>query len=436
MQNIRTQLLSREARNTILYFSSSIVNGLLSFLALPIFTKWLSPEDFGIYGYTEAINNFLLPFLILSLNSYYIKKYFDEDDTYKQKTLLSSIFWTTFIWTILFTILLSFVGDFIFEEAELKIPFFPYMLMTLIGNLALPFIVYLPLQYRMEKKALNYTFIVLIRLALILLISVILLEVFELGLIGRYWGLIAGNCIYAFICYFPLRKYLTFQLDLKLISNAIKVSFPLVVSAFAALAYDVLDRVFLERYVSVSDLGYYNVANRFGSIILMASAAIYKAFEPEIFRFSKEKNYSSITKIFVNTSIVMFAATLLLVVLSPFLIKVLTHNKFLNSIPVIDVLLVGYYIKYIYLMLVTYMVTVFKNREILWISIFGLIFLCFLNIWLIPIFGIIGAAYVKLGLSVLLVLSSWLMSGIFRILAKTMVIIFLSYVILILFISL
>ena len=52
--------------NTILYTVGEVVPRIISFLMMPIFTRFLSPADYGILSYTNSVISFI--YILLEKN--------------------------------------------------------------------------------------------------------------------------------------------------------------------------------------------------------------------------------------------------------------------------------------------------------------------------------------------------------------------------------
>ena len=59
--------------NTIYYSLGELLPKVISFLLLPLYTRYLSPSDYGIVSYTTTITTFLSVIGMLGLNSHVLR---------------------------------------------------------------------------------------------------------------------------------------------------------------------------------------------------------------------------------------------------------------------------------------------------------------------------------------------------------------------------
>ena len=79
-------------RNVSFYTIGTIISKAICFFLLPIFTRYLSPAEYGIISYTESITIFLFAFTVLSLNTYLLRCVFDYEKEEDRKKLIGNVF--------------------------------------------------------------------------------------------------------------------------------------------------------------------------------------------------------------------------------------------------------------------------------------------------------------------------------------------------------
>ena len=85
------------------YFISSVLTKGLSVLLLPIYTRYLSPEDFGVLQSLNSIAIFLPILLSCSLDSAIARYYHNlKHDNAKLAIMFSTIFWFVTVYGLLF----------------------------------------------------------------------------------------------------------------------------------------------------------------------------------------------------------------------------------------------------------------------------------------------------------------------------------------------
>ena len=79
----------KNVQNAGLYFLGSIVQSIFALITQPIYSVYLSAEDFGIIGYFVALKGFFTPIFILSMTSVYLMRYFKQSEIENKKLLFN-----------------------------------------------------------------------------------------------------------------------------------------------------------------------------------------------------------------------------------------------------------------------------------------------------------------------------------------------------------
>src|SRR3954469_24348396 len=82
----------KTARNVVLYTIGEIIPRVLSFLLLPVLTKYLSTSDYGISSYINTVVTFLYVLTTLSINSFVLRTFYKVKTEVEKKKLLGNIF--------------------------------------------------------------------------------------------------------------------------------------------------------------------------------------------------------------------------------------------------------------------------------------------------------------------------------------------------------
>lgn len=401
-------LRSRENLNTAIYLGSAVFGALVGFVMLRYFTRYLDAEDIGIFGYITSVNAFLIPFITLNLDTFYIKEVYRSADGENRKDLLGTLVLFTLVWSVVLTAILTVAGSLIFQLLEIKFPFFPYMFLSLLGNLGLGTTTFLLLQYRILSKPWSYFAITAAQTVLLIGIGYYLVGYVHWGIYGRILGVCVGSILLGIICFAGLQRHIRFRVHRKTIREGLRFSLPLVPYTLATLLYDMLDRFFLERYsLTMASTGIYNMGAQYAVILSMISMAFYKAYEPAIFKLASEKNDAAINRsmIMLNNVILLIAAPLIFV--SEWLINYLTNGRFVSSAYIACLLIVAFYFRSSYIMLNVVLTAYRRTKEIMWFSVFGLLFVILLSVILVPEFNNVGTALIKIALYAGMFVSSY-----------------------------
>jgi O-antigen/teichoic acid export membrane protein len=147
---------SKDNLNSLIYFASSLFGAALGFFTLPYFTHFMPKAEIGLYGYALAVNTFILPILLLSVESFYLRTVYSEQDEGSKRVLLGSLVLFVFIWSVVLVGLLLLFGPLLFHAAGIRIPFYPTIALILTSNVLSVFTVFALLNFRIKGQAWHY----------------------------------------------------------------------------------------------------------------------------------------------------------------------------------------------------------------------------------------------------------------------------------------
>ena len=75
-------------KNTTIYFSVSIIQSLISFLLLPVFTHFLTKAQFGLVSVVNSISALLAIFFIFGTQAVVSRLYFEYKDNEEAENIL------------------------------------------------------------------------------------------------------------------------------------------------------------------------------------------------------------------------------------------------------------------------------------------------------------------------------------------------------------
>jgi O-antigen/teichoic acid export membrane protein len=153
-----------------------------------------------------------------------------------------------------------------------------------------------------------------------------------------------------------------------------------------------LDTFFLNKMVNFAEIGLYSVAVNVGELMLLIPSAIGVALFPHLLGISKEDQINSMCLVGrISFLIGVFGVFILAIIGYPF-IHIFFGKNFLPAYPPFVILLPGLLAMTLNYAYSNYFHSIGKPLIGAFIFLVGLIVNILLNLWLIPIYGIFGAA--------------------------------------------
>lgn len=379
-------------RNTTIYALGDIIPRLFNFITFPVLTHYLTPAEYGIINYINTLNAFLLVFSVLSLNTYYLVFYYRQENKTEQRKLLGNL--TIFIVgiTAAISILAYFFGYYLTDVFQNEIKFFPYIALGIATNFFNVFSV-LPLAtYRVEENPLPVTIINVIKSVLVMLLTILLVVKFNYKALGVLWATLVVTAIFAIWFIAITIKKSIFCFNWKQIKSALAFSLPLVPGSIAYYLVSMSDRILIEKYVGLSELGIYGTASTLALLLNIISTGAYKAFEPYFFKIYGTENFIHQFKQVQNAFLlVLLIGASGLALFSKEALILMASESFLSAYLYVPPLLIGVLSSSICLLFGTVLTAQSKTKTNSMISILGGCASVIANVILLPHIGILGA---------------------------------------------
>ena len=171
--------------NTILYFIAMTLPKLAGLILLPLYSLYITPADFGIYGYINTIVIFIAVLSSLALNAFYLRYYPLNED---KKEINGTIFWFMCLWNI-FLLATGLTITYVFWDfAEVSFDYMPYMPIALVGQFFNSMEIIPMRTYRIRGEAKYYLYRVLAKCILTILFAYVFVVHFRLGALGRLYS--------------------------------------------------------------------------------------------------------------------------------------------------------------------------------------------------------------------------------------------------------
>ena len=179
----------------------------------------------------------------------------------------------------------------------------------------------------------------------------------------------------------------------------IKQSFPLLLSGAAVIVYQRIDQVMIGNMIDKASVGVFSVASRFVEIIIFVPVVMSQTITPLLIR-TREKSqadYEQKSQLFMNITVwICILLAILVCLFSYFLIKYTFGKEYILAVPVLHIMafkVVGMALS----STAGQMIIIEKQPKYAFIRNLMGCFVCVgLNLWLIPICGIIGSAIVTI----------------------------------------
>jgi len=402
IKSSNTYEILRHSRN---YLSADLAVKAIGFISIPIFTRLLTEEEYGIISTFYAYVPIIL--VLLSLNTYNsVGRYYYEKKEDLPNFLGSYIILLTLI--VLFTSTFYFAFHGIFFPL-IKMPYPLPILIVFVCIFNIVYSIYLQTLYP-QRKSKRVAFVSIVygytTLFMAIIFTIILKNNKYLGRI--FASIIVGllSSIY-FISY--LRKNLKFSFNKNHVKYILAYSIPLIPYSLSEQILSQFDRIMINSAIGAQPVGFYSIGYNIGMLLLLIISSVYLSFTPDFFRLIDEKNHLRLNTIAKRMFSIILIFGFLLILFGENILVFLADPKFYPGKSVIMPVVIGYIF---YGMFIYYSIYVNYSKKMILLAYSTLIsgiLNIILNSIFIPKYGYIGAAYTTTISYFTLFLLVWLM---------------------------
>lgn len=410
MVNISKFFQSSLFKASGVYGVTSILNSAIPFFLMPVLTRYLTPEDYGIVSVFTTLASILGVFIGLSIHGAINRVYFEKEINFKE-----------YISNCLLILLISFVSVFLavltFSNYISKFSGVPvnWVIFAVIFTL-FQFLILLNLViYQAKMQAKYYAIFQLGQTIMNFVLSIIFVVVFGMNWQGRLIANSIAVMFFGFISFYTITKnYLDLRLNKKYLIHALKFGVPLIPHTLGGLFMTTSSMFIITNILGLTETGIYVVGLQIGSIISILADAFNRAYAPWLFSKLNLNDESVKIKIVKFTYFYFFCIifiSLILGVSAPLIVDVLLGKSFQASSEVIIWIALGSAFKGMYYMVAGYIFYVYKTYFLIWITFFNGIINIPLTIFLTKINGVIGASQAYCMILLLMFIMTWMLSS-------------------------
>jgi O-antigen/teichoic acid export membrane protein len=389
-------------KNSMVYGIGNIAVKLVGFLLIPLYTdpKLFSIDEFGTIGLLDISGQVLIAALASSLPQSLTRWYWDREHIENQK----SIFFMTLMMQVgiaaLFCLLLlplsGNLSGMIFEgntdwSRAIKLVIISSALQA-VNNIINTLI-------RLQSKSVLFTVVNFFKLGVVLALTIFMIVGKKMGVEGIYMAQVIGNLLFIVILLGYTIKNCKISINFPLIRSMAVFGFPLVLANVSGVAVNVIDRYSLNSFDLLKYVAIYTLAVKVSSVLkLVIVDSIKMAISPLMIRkIDAADNKRFYSKVLLYSSFVLMLGIIAISLFSFELIKLMTKsNQYWEAYFVIPLLCLSVY--FINLKdVITWGLFISKKTKIIGTIVFfaGIITLA-MNLVLVPLLGMTGAALATL----------------------------------------
>lgn len=379
------------------YLTGSVIAGGSTLLMTKYYTIVFSPVDFGVLALYLVMFQYVVTLASLNFDNGSARLYFDYKDS-KRDEYLSTIFWLiTFISITVLVFGVFFmkpISNWISPNSQ------TIYFITLVAGVSAVYVSFLTRVLYNENKSTSLLKHTIFQTFINHTSSVIFISIFHLGILGRMSGQGLGYILNTITLINEFSKENIFNIKMVFNKDMARETFmltlPSMISILLGVAFVYVDRFFLKYFMGDSAVGIYTLGYLLGQGLSMVYEAISQAILPKAYNdmsSSYEKARIELEKFSYKYYVGLIIITLVISSLSHVIVAIFSNDNYEQAATVMPFVMAGFMMGGFYKipsLVLTY-------HKVVWFYPFLAIFSfgtnALLNLWFIPLYGMIGSAF-------------------------------------------
>lgn len=400
------------SKSALIYTVSTFCNSIVPFLILPILTRYLTAEEYGIISMFNAVVSFIVPFVSMGVSTAIQRKLVEGNVSTDGVYLFNGYI------TIVACEVIVAVGIYTFKTFIETVTGIPSAFLIDVVLLCISTAITDAVLAILQIKERPGMFGILQNSATILnvLSSIIMIVGFGMSLRGRIYSITFSKLIFAIIGMFIVKKEITIKpkINFTFIGDIVFCfGIPMIPASIKSTVLTCTDRLFITNMQSISETGIYSVGNQFAMPILILAQAFNLAFVPHLFSVLKENDRQAKVRI-VKFTYAYFVAIVFISIVWTFFSKkildVVVGKEYHYAEQYVFWLSMGYAFTGMHMMVVNYIYYLKKVRTYAFITIAVIIINIILNYYMITSFGSVGAAQATMIANFISFVLTWILT--------------------------
>jgi len=270
--------LKRLGKHSVIYGLGGLVSRILAVLLLPLYTRYLSPSDYGKVETLIALTTVIGIVLRMGISSAFFRFYFDSPEPAARRLVLRTSFWFTMgmatLGLLLGLALSSEISLRLFGSSDDQ----ELVMAAFVGLWAGMNYEQLTSLFRVEERSVAFVSASLTNILVTVGATLLLVVALDKGPIGVIVGNFTGTLLVYVILVGYRREQLGLQFDRRLLREMNRFGIPLVPTALFLWITNFSDRLFLVHLADVHEVGLYSVGVRIASALVLLLTAFRLAW--------------------------------------------------------------------------------------------------------------------------------------------------------------
>lgn len=384
-------------KDVLIYGIGGAAAQIVNLVFLPIFTRIFTPGEFGALDLLLTVNSIGSLIALAGLNSAVFYRYRQTDDVAQRRRLVGTALTLALVFGAIIAIAGVIAAAPVANAMRLGVTLLPAVALTfswvpinVIGTLALDLL-------RLEFRPTAYSVLGLGRALFAGVVGALLAGPLGLGVAGLLLAYVVFGFVGIVVTLWLARASWAPGFQTGAARSLITFGLPLIPTGLAYWVIAYSDRFFLIQLLGIGSVGIYAVANRVSMGVQLVLYAFEAAWWPYAYARARESGHrEQFARIFTIVTAGTLAIAALLGIFAREILLVVTTPQFVAAYPYVGILALSLVIHGAYGIISVGVQLGERTRHMAWTSGVAAALNIALNVALIPVFGILGAALATL----------------------------------------
>ena len=384
--------LPKSIKASLWFMFCSVLQKGISFITIPIFTRLMSPAEYGDYSLFLSWQEILMIFATLNLNYQVFNngmvKFKTDKDGYT-----TSMVGLAFISSIITFLVITSLYKLWYTYTGIN---YTYIIMMAINMFALVVIGLWTVRKRYDFEYKNLVIITVLMSLLNPLLGVLLVKFSNYKLFFRIFSIMITSVIFGFIIFISLYKKSKTLYNKNYWKYALKLAIPLIPHYISMVILHSSDRIMIGNIVGKDSVAFYSISYNVAMVMQIILNSINASFIPWVYHKVEKKDYLPIKK--YSFILVLFVAIICLLpmLFAPEAIMILGGKQYIDAINIVPILSTSVYLIFLYSIFIIVEMYFEKSNYITIGSVCAAIINLITNFFFIKMYGYKAAAYTTL----------------------------------------
>lgn len=384
--------------NSIIYSCSGLLLKCFSFFLVPLYTVYLTTEDYGITSIAGSFNGtmcFIVAFSLFSAVKRFYVEFKEEPEKLKRfyGTICTFVLLSGLVFSGLLTIFRDLLSTYVFSGID----YYPVIFLCLVSLIFSCQHTIFDYILKSQQKAMKSAIFSIVYFFACVALNIVFIVVLNMGAVGSLLASLIGYTLYTlyFVVEMSVKGTIKFCLDWGLLKEALKYSIPIMPHNLSTNIATLISKILIGGSASLAAVGVYSVASQFGGIADTVHTYISQAYGPWLYErlHDREQGYkNSIRSISKMLSSVIGLLLLGIALFAHDYVVLLVDKAYVEAWRYVPLIVLVFAVKTMYYFYVEVLFYYKKASRMLFIAtLSGSLVNIIISYFLIPPFGAYGS---------------------------------------------